>query len=71
MTLFLVLAFAGAPASFPVQKENKKLHKYLKWSVTIDHLANKFIRESLPRGSFIGIHLRNGVDWVIHSPDLL
>ncbi|KAK7604126.1 hypothetical protein V9T40_004399 [Parthenolecanium corni] len=59
-----VLAFAGAPASFPVQKENKGLHKYLKWSATIDHLANNFIRESLPRGSFIGIHLRNGVDWV-------
>nr|XP_022901836.1 GDP-fucose protein O-fucosyltransferase 1 [Onthophagus taurus] len=58
-----VLAFTGAPASFPVQLENKVLHKYLKWSDLIDQKANDFIKNVLPKGAFIGIHLRNGVDW--------
>lgn len=62
----LVLAFTGAPASFPIQKENINLHKYLHWTSEIDNLANKFIKETLPRGSFVGIHLRNGVDWVFN-----
>lgn len=61
---FPVLAFTGAPASFPVQKENTELHKYLKWSDNISREAKEFIKKSLPRGAFIGIHLRNGIDWV-------
>lgn len=60
----LVLAFTGAPATFPVQKENTVLHQYLVWSAKIDELANKFRKEVLPPGGFIGIHLRNGIDWV-------
>jgi peptide-O-fucosyltransferase len=59
-----VLAFTGAPASFPVQEENVHLQKYLKWSDAIDRKANEFINRLLPKGSFIGIHLRNGIDWV-------
>lgn len=58
-----VLAFTGAPASFPVQLENVALQKYLKWSNEIDTIAESFIRTVLPKGAFIGIHLRNGVDW--------
>lgn len=54
----------GAPASFPVQIENKELHKYLKWSDEVSEKAEKFIKNVLPRGAFIGIHLRNGIDWV-------
>lgn len=61
---FKVLAFTGAPASFPVQKDNINLQQYLVWSEKIDELANKFIKETLPQGSFIGIHMRNGIDWV-------
>lgn len=59
-----VIAFTGAPASFPIQIENRELHKYLKWSVTIENAARDFIRNSLPKGAFMGIHLRNGIDWI-------
>lgn len=59
-----VLAFTGAPASFPVQLENRDLHRYLVWSKSIQDQAKNFIRTVLPKGSFVGIHLRNGVDWV-------
>ncbi|XP_014204453.1 GDP-fucose protein O-fucosyltransferase 1 [Copidosoma floridanum] len=59
-----VLAFTGAPASFPVQLENKQLHKYLVWSDDMISRAKKFIKKYLPPGAFLGIHLRNGVDWV-------
>lgn len=54
----------GAPASFPVQIENRVLHKYLQWNDNITAQANNFIKTSLPKGSFIGIHLRNGMDWI-------
>ncbi|KAK6622860.1 hypothetical protein RUM43_008707 [Polyplax serrata] len=71
-----VLAFVGAPASFPVQNENRKLHKYLVWTDAIKQKATNFIKKQLPVGSFVGIHLRNGIDWVRacehvqHSPNL-
>ncbi|CAH1175718.1 unnamed protein product [Phaedon cochleariae] len=63
-TKWPVLAFTGAPASFPVQQENCHLQKYLHWSDAIDSEANNFILNVLPKGAFIGIHLRNGIDWV-------
>ncbi|XP_055613120.1 GDP-fucose protein O-fucosyltransferase 1 [Uranotaenia lowii] len=59
-----VIAFTGAPASFPIQIENCGLQKYLKWSVRIEEAARDFIKKSLPKGAFMGIHLRNGIDWV-------
>lgn len=59
-----VLSFVGAPASFPIQKENIGIHKYLKWSEEIDNLANSFINNRIKPGKFVGIHLRNGIDWV-------
>lgn len=59
-----VLAFTGAPAVFPVQQDDLHLHKYLKWSDEIDHMANEFIKNRLPPGAFIGVHLRNGIDWI-------
>lgn len=59
-----VLAFTGAPASFPVQLENRNLHKHLQWSDNIAEKAETFIKEKLPKGAFVGIHLRNGIDWV-------
>ena len=63
-SLFSVLAFTGAPASFPVQIENRKLHRYVQWSETIEKQARDYIKEKLPVGAFVGIHLRNGIDWV-------
>ncbi|KAF5286363.1 hypothetical protein FQR65_LT12657 [Abscondita terminalis] len=62
--LWPVLSFTGAPASFPVQQDNLILHKYLKWSKYIMDQVEDFISNTLPKGAFIGIHLRNGIDWV-------
>lgn len=62
----------GAPASFPVQEENRHLQKHLKWSDMVENAANSFIKKILPKGAFIGVHLRNGLDWVKacnHIPD--
>ncbi len=59
-----VLAFVGAPASFPVQAENVWLHKFLKWNERMTKAADDFIRDHLPKGPVVGIHLRNGIDWV-------
>ncbi|XP_063233671.1 GDP-fucose protein O-fucosyltransferase 1 isoform X3 [Bacillus rossius redtenbacheri] len=61
-TFILLLAFTGAPASFPVQEENRALQKHLVWSETIQRQADQFISKKLPR-AFVGIHLRNGMDW--------
>lgn len=68
---FPVLSFAGAPASFPVQKENKILQKYLVWSDLLLKKAKAFIAKTLPSGPFIGIHLRNGIDWVSYHVSLV
>ncbi|KAL0894734.1 hypothetical protein ABMA27_013268 [Loxostege sticticalis] len=59
-----VLAFTGAPASFPVQKENLFLQKYLKWSEDIANRSKQFMKRNMSGGGFLGIHLRNGQDWV-------
>ena len=71
-----VLAFTGAPAPYPVQKDNVPLHQYLIWKDDLIKKAKDFIKYKLPEGPFIGIHLRNGIDWeracehVIHSSNL-
>lgn len=75
-TKWPVLAFVGAPASFPVQIENRGLHKHLVWNDNIISKAKDYIKNKLPVGGFVGIHLRNGIDWVRacehiqHSPNL-
>ncbi|EDO34766.1 predicted protein [Nematostella vectensis] len=58
-----VIALMGAPGSFPCETQNKWLQKYVKWSVSINKKADKFITEVLPDGPFVGIHLRNGIDF--------
>ncbi|UYV73440.1 O-fut1 [Cordylochernes scorpioides] len=60
---FPVLAFTGAPASFPVQSDNLELQQYLEWSEDVRMKAMEVIHELLPSGPFVGIHLRNGRDW--------
>lgn len=64
MVLKYIETFSGAPASFPVQNENKVLQKYLKWSEKYENKSNEFIKKNMNGGGFIGIHLRNGQDWV-------
>lgn len=58
-----VLAFTGAPASFPVQAENIPLQKYLVWTDEMQTKAANWVKSTLPKGAYLGIHLRNGVDW--------
>ena len=59
----MVLAFTGAPAAFPIQQPNVDLQRYLVWSDAIDTKAETFIQQNLKR-PFLGIHMRNGIDWV-------
>lgn len=75
-TVWPVLAFTGAPATFPVQANNVELQRHLVWTPSVQTAANNWVRGNLPRGAFIGIHLRNGVDWeracthIVDSPNL-
>lgn len=71
-----VLAFTGAPASFPVQSENVALQRYLVWTESMQNRAHTWVKTTLPRGAYLGIHLRNGIDWgracehIADSPNL-
>eukprot|EP00057_Strongylocentrotus_purpuratus_P033135 XP_790324.3 PREDICTED: GDP-fucose protein O-fucosyltransferase 1-like [Strongylocentrotus purpuratus] len=59
-----VIALPGAPAAFPVTRENRELHRYLHWSEEIEKQADKFIEENLSEGPFVGVHIRQGSDWI-------
>jgi hypothetical protein len=54
----------GAPAAFPVAEKDKWLQKFVKWSKPMAKKAQEFINRELPDGPWLGIHLRNGIDWV-------
>ncbi|VBB27567.1 unnamed protein product [Acanthocheilonema viteae] len=58
-----VLSFISAPAAFPARTDHHHLQRYLHWSKKIVAEASKYVAKSLER-PFIGIHLRNDVDWV-------
>uniref|UniRef100_A0A914ZBU3 GDP-fucose protein O-fucosyltransferase 1 n=1 Tax=Parascaris univalens TaxID=6257 RepID=A0A914ZBU3_PARUN len=59
---YAVLAFSSAPGAFPARSEHRHLQRYLQWSNFVAENANQFINENLMR-PFIGIHLRNNIDW--------
>ena len=63
---FSVLAFTGAPGSFPVTEKNVKLQKYVKWSDSINTKADQIINQMKENSDdkFFGLHLRNGIDFV-------
>lgn len=62
---FPVLAFVGAPGSFPILEKDVPLQKYLKWSDLVDKKANDFINKLKESSDdqFLGIHLRIGEDF--------
>ncbi len=59
-----VMAFTGAPASFPVMERDIELHQYLQWSDYIDSEAEAYLTYEGIERPYVGLHLRNGVDWV-------
>ena len=48
---FPVLAFTGAPAVFPVEKENVELQQYFQYNDEWVQGAKDWIKENLPKGS--------------------
>ena len=59
-----VIAFTGAPAAFPVQQQNLPLQQFVVWQEKWTSRARTWLQENLPPGPFVGVHLRNGGDWV-------
>lgn len=59
-----VLAMRGAPASYPMARSNRHLQRYLVYSDRILDEALKYIEDHFPNERYVGIHLRNGPDWV-------
>ncbi|XP_077991252.1 GDP-fucose protein O-fucosyltransferase 1-like isoform X2 [Glandiceps talaboti] len=58
-----VLALMGAPAQFPVTQANEALQQYVKWNSDVKEEADDYIERNLRR-PYVGVHLRNGADWV-------
>lgn len=58
-----VLSFRGAPASYPVAKQDRINQKYLIWSDKIDEESTHLIKKYFSEEKFLAIHLRNGIDW--------
>jgi len=58
-----VLAMTGAPSSFPVQPGHVGLHSHMKWSDSWTERGKEWVRRHMPKGDWLGIHLRNGGDW--------
>ena len=58
-----VLAFTGAPAAFPVQEQNVRLQRYVVWREDWRQEGRDWARDNLPQGPYVGVHLRNGLDW--------
>ena len=59
-----VIALRGAPAPFPMRPELWPLQQHLVLSQGVQQLGDRYIDHHFPHTTFIGIHLRNGEDWV-------
>lgn len=64
MSEYPVIALMGAPGSFPVHEKDRWLQKFVQWSVKIKKKAKEFLTSILQNEPFVGIHLRNGIDFV-------
>ena len=58
-----VMALMGAPANYPVLKENRVLQKYVDWNGKVVGERDRFIGAKLI-GPYLAVHLRNGADWL-------
>ena len=59
-----IIALKGAPASFPVNKRNRHLQKYLVWNEVLIGKAKDYWTNTMNERKFIAVHLRIGTDWV-------
>lgn len=59
-----MLALMGAAGAFPVHSQNRWLQKFVQWSTKVENTAKEFISTVLNNEPFVGIHLRNGIDFV-------
>ncbi|CAF1047289.1 unnamed protein product [Didymodactylos carnosus] len=60
----------GAPASFPMLSNHRYLQKYLKWSTKIMDEIHQHQQTLFNSSKYIGIHLRNDVDWLRACSDV-
>lgn len=60
-----VLAFVGAPSSFPTNSKAVQLQKYVHFSSQVVEKSREY-RERLDfaRVPFLSMHIRHGTDWV-------
>ena len=59
-----VIAMRGAPATYPILERHRHLQRHLVFSEHIEEEAQHYIDSNFPGEKFVGIHLRNGIDWV-------
>ena len=59
-----VIALRGSPGSYPMLGGNRAIQKYFKWEPKFFQEAGTYIKETFQDEGFVGIHLRNGIDWV-------
>eukprot|EP00731_Ephydatia_muelleri_P011989 Em0006g883a len=59
-----VLAFKGAPATFPVLRHHRHLQRYVLWSDKMNRIVEDYITKEMKAAPFIGVHMRIGVDWL-------
>jgi hypothetical protein len=64
-----VLEFTNAPGRFPISHRDVHLQKYFQWSEMIEYEVDKFLKEVVGKERFLGVHLRNGADWIQNSDE--
>ncbi|CAF0800266.1 unnamed protein product [Didymodactylos carnosus] len=67
---FPVISMKEAPAQFPMLSNNRKLQKYLKWSQKILDEVYQHQQTLFNSSKYIGIHLRNDIDWLKACSDI-
>ena len=58
-----VIALKGAPARFPVLRQDRSNEKYMIWSDAITEQVESYLNKTFRNEKFVGIDLRNGIDW--------